>query len=97
VFISKERASERPRQGFLDIAPELVVEIVSPTDRWSDLHDKIEEYFDIDVQWVWVVEPTRQVIRVYNAPAKVEIVADQLQGEGVLMGFELSVTNLCAE
>jgi Uma2 family endonuclease len=80
VFISKERASERPRQRFLDIAPELVVEIVSPTDRWSDLHDKIEEYFDIDVQWVWVVEPTRQVIRVYNAPAKVEIVADQLLG-----------------
>ena len=97
VFISKERVPERPRQGFLEIAPELVVEIVSPTDRWSDLHDKIEEYFGIGVQWVWIVEPTRQVIRVYSAPTKVEIVAEQLQGEGILAGFELSVSHLFAE
>ncbi|WP_420631284.1 Uma2 family endonuclease [Candidatus Leptofilum sp.] len=97
VFISKERASKRPRRGFLEIAPELVVEIVSPNDRWADLHDKIDEYFGIGVQWVWVVEPTRQVIRVYRAPTQVEIVAEQLQGEGVLAGFELSVTDLFAE
>ena len=97
IFISKERMPKRPRRGFLETAPELVVEIVSPSDRWADLHDKIEEYFGIGVQWVWVVEPTRQVIRVYSAPTQVEIVANQLQGQGVLAGFELSVTELFAE
>ncbi len=97
VFISKERAPKRPRHGFLEIAPELVVEIVSPSDRWADLHDKIEEYFGIGVQWVWVVEPTRQVIRVYRAPTNVEIVADLLRGEGILAGFELAIPELFAE
>jgi Uma2 family endonuclease len=97
AFISKERIPKRPRRGFLDIAPELIVEIVSPTDRWTNLQDKIEEYFAIGVQWVWVVEPKRQVIRVYNSPTRAEVIGDLLQGEGVLEGFELSVTMLFAE
>ncbi|VAW41745.1 hypothetical protein MNBD_CHLOROFLEXI01-2033 [hydrothermal vent metagenome] len=97
AFISKERIPKRPRQGFLDIAPELIVEIVSPTDRWTNLQDKIEEYFAIGVQWIWVVEPKRQVIRVYHSPTRAEVIGDLLQGEGVLEGFELSITTLFAE
>ncbi len=97
VFISKERMPKRPRSGFLEVAPDLVVEIVSPSDRWADLHDKLEEYFGIGVQWVWVVEPTRQVIRVYQNPTTVEIVADTLHGIGVLAGFELTIPELFTE
>lgn len=94
VFVSKERAPQRPRHGFLNIAPELVVEIVSPTDRWTDLHDKIEEYFAIGVLWVWVVEPKRSAIRVYGTPTEVEVIEDVLHGKGILEGFKLSVARL---
>src|SRR5574337_1130638 len=36
VFISKERGGDKPVKGFLQTAPELVVEIMSPDDRWQD-------------------------------------------------------------
>lgn len=96
VFLSSERVPERPRQGFLEIAPDLVVEIVSPTDRWSDLHDKIEEYFSIGVDRIWVVEPRRKAVRIYASPTDVEIVDEDavVAGEGSLVGFTLSVAEL---
>jgi Uma2 family endonuclease len=40
AFISKERIPQRLRQGFLKVAPELVIEVVSPGDGWLELHDK---------------------------------------------------------
>ncbi|NIV93075.1 hypothetical protein GWN42_09800 [candidate division KSB1 bacterium] len=56
VFISKNRLPNRPQRKFLDIAPELVVEIISPQDNRKDIRDKIEEYFQIGVKCVWLVE-----------------------------------------
>lgn len=54
AFISAARLPRLPA-GFLTVAPELVVEIVSPTDRWSDVQAKVEEYLAIGVDVVWVV------------------------------------------
>ncbi len=51
TFISREQAPDIP-DGFLTIAPELVVEIVSPNDRWKDIREKIDEYFAIEVKQV---------------------------------------------
>jgi len=44
VFSSKQRTARRPK-GFLELAPELVVEVVSSDDRWQDVRQKLEEYF----------------------------------------------------
>ncbi len=49
AFWSHERLPEGPPPGFLDVVPELVVEVISPTDRWRDIREKIEEYFAIGV------------------------------------------------
>ncbi len=96
-FISRERAPQRPRKGFLQIAPELAVEVVSPSDLWTELNEKIEEYFALGVNWVWVVEPKRKAVRVYHAPTAVTIITDTLHGEGILDGFILSIPDLFAE
>ena len=45
VFISRKRSPDRPQKGFLEVKPSLVVEIISPTDLWIDIQQKIEEYF----------------------------------------------------
>jgi Uma2 family endonuclease len=99
IFISRERAGRRPRQGFLQIAPELAVEVVSPNDRWAGLHDKIEEYFAMGIDRVWVVEPKRQQIRVYSSPVSMTVVSrnEVLRGEGVLADFALPVSDLFSE
>jgi Uma2 family endonuclease len=98
LFISKERASERPA-GFLKTAPDLVVEVISPTDRWQDIQQKIEEYFAIGVQWVWVVEPENRAVRVYRSTTELQKLAegDTLIGEGALAGFALPVVEIFAE
>ena len=46
LYLSHERNARRSRpQGFLDVAPELVVEILSPTDRPDEVRRKLREYF----------------------------------------------------
>lgn len=95
AFISKERLPEPPK-GFLEVAPELVVEIVSPGDRWEDVRQKLEEYFAIGVQWVWIVEPENRAVLVYRSLSEMQKFGeeDTLKGEGVLEEFELPVASL---
>lgn len=95
VFVSKERLQKIP-EGFLEVAPELVVEIISPSDRWSDMRRKIDEYFAIGVQWIWVVEPEDQVVQIYHSRTDARELTknDTLVGEGVLEGFNLPVASL---
>jgi Uma2 family endonuclease len=50
VFLSKECWPDRPPKGFLEVAPDLVVEIISPNDRWQDVRQNLAEYFAIGVR-----------------------------------------------
>lgn len=95
VFISKERLPEPPK-GFLEVAPELVVEIVSPSDSWQDVRDKLKEYFAIGVHWVWIVELAEQTVLVFHSPTELAEFGgnDALYGEGVLEGFTVLVSTL---
>jgi len=99
AFVSRERLADRPAKGFLTVAPELVVEIVSPSDRWQDVRQKIEEYFAIGVQRVWIVEPDNRDVLVYSASTEMRKLGegDLLTGEGVLEGFSLPVAELFEE
>jgi Uma2 family endonuclease len=67
AFVSKNQIGTIP-SGFLDIPPELVVEIVSPSDRWQDLREKIDEYFSIGVRALWIVEPKTRTVLVHTSP-----------------------------
>lgn len=93
AFISKARASERPSRAYLEQAPELVVEILSPSDSWEGVRRKLEDYFSIAVERVWVVEPENRAVLVYRSPTEFNLLraGDLLRGEGALEGFELPV------
>lgn len=95
AFISKKRLPEPPK-GFLEVAPELVVEVVSPGDRWQEVEEKLEEYFSIGVQWVWVVEPANRAVLVFHSSTEMQKFeeGDTLTGEGVLEEFSLPVASL---
>ena len=66
AFISTSRLAE-PVKGYLTVAPDLVVEIMSPDDRWQDVREKLTEYFTIGVTWVWVVEPSNRKVLVFRS------------------------------
>src|SRR5687768_11750627 len=50
-FVRADRLPpEQEREGYLELAPDLVVEVVSPTDRMRDINDKVLEYLDAGVR-----------------------------------------------
>ena len=96
LFISHQRLAQATPADFLDIAPELIVEILSPTDRQSEVEKKLREYFAIGVDVALVIDPDGRTVRVYRSPAEVlELQAgDVLTIESVLPGFSAPVAEL---
>jgi Uma2 family endonuclease len=82
-----------------DVVPELVIEVISPTDWGEDIIEKIEEYFDAGVQLVWVVYPRRRLIHVYESLTQIRVLrhTDVLDGGKVLPDFRLPLTDLFQE
>ncbi|MEZ4732858.1 MAG: Uma2 family endonuclease [Caldilineaceae bacterium] len=98
AFISKERHPARPK-GYLAVAPELLVEVVSPNDRWKEIQAKLKEYFAIGVDYVWLIEPEERTVFIYTELTEVIRLGaeDMLRGEGPLAGFEVPLAELFAE
>ena len=69
---------------------------MSPGDTWSEIDDKLAEYFSIGVDLVWIVNPKRQQIQVYTARTEFEIldIGDILTGGSVLAGFEATLAEI---
>ncbi len=99
LFISNERYARKKSTGFLDVAPDLIVEILSPGDSWSDVMQKLRDYFSIGVQLVWVIDPQSRSVYAYRSLTDVrEFTEDSdLPGDDVLPGFSVKVTQLFEE
>jgi Uma2 family endonuclease len=98
AFISHERFARVQSPSYLDVAPELIVEILSPGDRLSQLEEKLAEYFAMGVLVVWMADPRRREVTVYRSPTDVErlIADDTLTGGKVLPDFRVTVAELFA-
>ena len=79
--------------SYWPFAPDLAVEVVSPSDRLADLHLKIAEYFAAGTRLVWLLEPETRMVHVYRSPRHVEVVGreEDLDGGDVLPGFRCAV------
>ncbi len=82
-----------PAGAFLERAPDLAVEILSPSNTEKEMDRKRSEYFGGGTILVWQVYPTERVVRVYTAvDAFVALTEDDtLTGDPVLPGFTLSI------
>lgn len=83
-------------QGFGEGAPDLVVEVISPSNRASEMQRKSLEYLDAGAHLVWVVDPAEGTVAVYRSRSEIRILAaDQvLDGGEVLPGLEVRVGEL---
>lgn len=98
VFISAERFAENASETLIDIGPELIVQIVSPSNTWKNVRDKIREYFDIGTDRVWIVEPENEAVLVFRSPTDLQELSagKTLKGEGPLEDFSVPVASLFA-
>jgi Uma2 family endonuclease len=94
AFYSYARVPRGPfPEGYLDVVPELVFEVCSPTDRWREVRAKAMEYLQAGVTTVCVLDPARQVVHAYNndAPDRLFQADDELTLPEVLGDFRAPV------
>ena len=82
--------------GYPAAPPELVFEVLSPSDRWPDLVAKAGEYLKAGVEMVCVVDPQKEMVVVYDAhqPGQTFTVDEEITFPAWLGGFRLPVRSL---
>ena len=98
-FISADRLPpEGAPIGFLRVAPDLAVEIVSPSNTASEIQEKVLEYLEAEARLVWVVDPQTRVASTYRSRDEIRLLGeeDELEGGDVLPGFRLALRELFA-
>jgi Uma2 family endonuclease len=97
AFVSKERlpAEGLPR-AFFTIAPDLAVEVVSPSDTASDMEQKVQDYLRNGAQRVWVVYPDTRTIVVYRPDGTARVFSGDatIEDPELLPGFSLSLQEI---
>lgn len=96
-FVSHARLPAQGYAGtFWHMAPDLAVEILSPSNRWPDMRRKANEYLDAGSRLVWLIDPARRCASVHQAGAAALHVdaAGVLDGGAVLPGFSLPLADL---
>ncbi len=96
AFLRRDRLPEPEPTGFPDLAPDLVVEVLSPGDRPGEILTKVADWLFAGTRLVWVVDPERRLARVYRHDGSELIVsADQaLDGEDVVPGFSCPLASI---
>lgn len=96
AFIAKDRLPSRDTRGYPALAPDLVVEVLSPDDRPGEVLAKVGDWLSAGCRLVWVVDPERRVARVYRHDGSEAILTetDTLDGEDVLPGFSCALVSI---
>ena len=98
-FISYERADQPPSlRGYAEVIPDLVVEVVSPTDRQPDIDAKTQMWLSAGVRLALVVYPETQEVYAHHDDGSVVQygIEDTLVGDPVLPGFDCPVGDIFA-
>ncbi len=78
------------------VVPEMIVEVVSPSDLAEGTHAKVKEYFVAGVQLVWLVYPQLAWVVAYESAQRMRgfTLADELDAEPILPGFRLPLQEI---
>jgi Uma2 family endonuclease len=96
AYVRRERAPDFPLGGYPRIAPDLVAEVLSPSDRRHAMALKVAEYLDAGVRVVWLVDPRQQTVTVHRPEAAPRVLGidDELDGHDALPEFRLPLAKL---
>ena len=97
AFVSRERApaaSEMP--GFYPGAPDLAIEVISPSDSYTEVEEKVADWLDAGTLAVIVVDPRRRTVKVHHSPAEAAVLteSDVLVVEDVVPGWRMPVKDI---
>jgi Uma2 family endonuclease len=83
-------------QGYYEVVPDLVVEIVSPNDRPQEVAERVVMWLSYGVRLVWVVYPVARTVAAhpFEGPAVIYTEDDELDGGAVLPEFRCPVRDI---
>ena len=100
AFICTEHAPLVDVEEFPHVAPDLAVEVASPSDSRRRMGEKARRWLERDARLVWVVWPRRREVDVWEPGAtglRTLTVVDMLDGGAVVPGFGIPVSHVCPE
>ena len=96
-FVRRERLDEvGETDGYWPGAPDLVVEVISPNDRYTEVEAKVAEWLAAGARMVIVVNPRRRSVRVHRSPTDIDdlVEGDSIDGHDVVPGWSMPVSDL---
>lgn len=100
AFVARGRLpTGRSPQGYLPLAPDFVVEVVSPNDTASEIFDRVDDWLRAGTSVVWAVYPSKTMTLIFRGLDRIDRrSADaELDAEPVLPGFRCKVRDLFPE
>lgn len=95
AFISKSKAPAPLPNTLLELAPDLAVEVISPSNKVADMHRKIRQLLAAGTALVWIVHPETHTVEVHTQSGATTLEDDDiLSGGDVLPGLEIPVRDI---
>ena len=96
AFVSNTKLPQEKRTGFFVGAPDLAVEVISPSETFEKVDNKIEDYLNAGVREVWIVRPRTRTITVYKSLKQIKTFSDEniLDNSDVLPDFSLQISSI---
>ncbi len=94
AFYSYERYPQAERNSpYAPIPPDLVFEVLSPSERWRDVIEKVEEYLEVGVAMVCVLEIEIRAMQIFTPDKPIQTLRseDEFVGNGALAAFRIPV------
>ncbi|HZN38650.1 MAG TPA: Uma2 family endonuclease [Planctomycetota bacterium] len=96
AFVRQDRLPSEFSSGYFPGPPDLAVEVTSPTDTYTEVHEKALSWLEHGTRLVWVIDPVGKRATVYRSSDDVRAIeADEdLTGDDVLPGFTVALREL---
>jgi Uma2 family endonuclease len=96
AVLSRSRIPASDHGGFIQGAPDLAIEIVSPSNTSTEIDARVSDYLNAGARRVWVVYPDTQTVIVHHTPSMAVSFGpgESLEGGEVLPGLHLDVSTI---
>jgi len=95
AFIRGARVPGALPDQLVNLAPDLAVEVISPSNKVADMHRKIRQLLAAGTALVWIVHPETRTVEVHTQSGATTLEGDDsLSGGDVLPGFEIPVREI---
>jgi Uma2 family endonuclease len=100
AFVERKRIRQAGKvHGYWRGAPNLAVEVVSPSDTVGSVEEKVKEWLEAGVSLVWVASPKLRTVVVYRSLSEIVTLTEEgiLEGGGCVPGFKLAIAEIFAD